>query len=394
MNETMKQRGANASVIREIFEYAKIRKSQVGEDGVYDFSIGNPSVPPPVAVTETLKELVCDEKIHGYTASAGDPSVRRAIAEYINAEYGADERAERIYMTCGAAASLAITLRALCNEGDEVIVFAPYFPEYAVFIEAAGAKCVAAKPDLKTFEPDLDDLRAKITGKTRAVIINSPNNPTGVVYSEKTIRAIASVLRERSAEYGDVYLISDEPYRELVYDGAKTVYVPAYYDKTVVCYSFSKSLSLPGERIGYIDVTSGCSDDVFYAVCGAGRSLGYVCAPALFQFLAARVIGMTSDLSVYERNRRALYAALTGYGYEVAESKGAFYLFVKSPSGDAREFYERAKKHDVFIVPSDSFGLGGYARVAYCVSEKQVADSLPAFRKIIEEYGERNGRTQ
>jgi aspartate aminotransferase len=387
INETMKQRGANASVIREIFEYAKVRKAQVGADKVYDFSIGNPSVPPPKEVTETLVSLAKNETIHGYTASAGDPEVRRALAEYINSTFSASESAERIYMTCGAAASLAITLRALCNAGDEVIVFAPYFPEYAVFIEAAGAKIVTVKPDVKTFEPDFDDLRNKISDKTKAVIVNSPNNPTGVVYSADCMRTLASVLNQ-SAYKNDIYLVSDEPYRELVYDGARFVYAPDFYDKTIVCYSFSKSLSLPGERIGYICVTKGCRDDVFDAVCGAGRSLGYVCAPALFQRLAAKTVGKTSDFGVYERNRRTLIDALSSYGYEVVDSKGAFYLFVKSPSLDSAEFYERAKKHDVLIVPSDSFGWSGYARIAYCVSEKQVKDSLVAFKKIIEEYGE------
>jgi aspartate aminotransferase len=294
-------------------------------------------------------------------------------------------------MTCGAAASLSICLRALIEPelDEECIVFAPFFTEYKVFIENAGGKLIKSLPDEKTFQIDPKDLEAKITEKTKAVIINSPNNPCGVVYSEETVKAVCEVLKRKSEEYGkDIYLIADEPYRELVYTEVKVPYLMNYYDNTLVCYSYSKSLSLPGERIGYIAVCPTMTDaeNIYLAVCGAGRSLGYVCAPSLFQRVAARCIDTAVNLEAYRENRNLLYDSLTSLGFECVRPDGAFYLFVKSPSGDAYELHERAKRHELLVVPCDNFGIEGYVRIAYCVAKSTVENSLPAFKKLMEEY--------
>ena len=395
MNQRMYGLGSRRSVIREIFEYGKKRAAEVGADKVFDFSLGNPSVQPPQIVEDTLVGLLREEDataLHGYTSAQGDLSVRRAIAEYIAATHGVKTDPDLIYMTCGAAASLTITLSALCEKGDEVITFAPFFTEYRVFTETAGAKLVELASDPETFQIDFSLLEKAFTEKTAAVLVNSPNNPSGVVYSEETVKKLAALLARKSAEYGrTIYLVTDEPYRELVYGGVKVPYLTAYYKHTVVCYSYSKSLSLPGERIGYIFVSPEAdgAKELYLAVCGAGRALGYVCAPSLFQKMVARCQGVTSDISVYERNRDMLLSALREYGYSCVRPDGAFYLFVRSPEPDANAFCERAKAHGLLLVPGDDFGCPGYVRIAYCVSPDMIRRSLPAFRALAEEYAER-----
>lgn len=392
MNQRMYALGSRRSVIREIFEFGKQRAQEVGKENVFDFSLGNPSVNPPRIVADTLAELVREEDqtaLHGYTSAQGDLSVRRAIADHIRTAHGAEADPDFIYMTCGAAASLTITLSALCNEGDEVITFAPYFTEYKVFTETAGASLVALDSDPDTFQIDFDLLEKAVCEKTAAVLVNSPNNPSGVVYGEETIERLAKLLEEKSAQFGrTIYLITDEPYRELVYGGVKVPYLTNYYPHTIVCYSYSKSLSLPGERIGYIFVNPAAKDAkaLYLAVCGAGRALGYVCAPSLFQKLIARCQGVTSDVSVYERNRDTLAGALRSYGFRCVQPDGAFYLFVKSPEPDAYAFCERAKKYNLLLVPGDDFGCKGYVRIAYCVSHEMIERSLPAFEKLAKEY--------
>ena len=392
MNQRMYALGSRRSVIREIFEFGKQRAQEVGKENVFDFSLGNPSVNPPRIVADTLAELVREEDqtaLHGYTSAQGDLSVRRAIADHIRTAHGAEADPDFIYMTCGAAASLTITLSALCNEGDEVITFAPYFTEYKVFTETAGALLVALDSDPDTFQIDFDLLEKAVCEKTAAVLVNSPNNPSGVVYGEETIERLAKLLEEKSAQFGrTIYLITDEPYRELVYGGVKVPYLTNYYPHTIVCYSYSKSLSLPGERIGYIFVNPAAKDAkaLYLAVCGAGRALGYVCAPSLFQKLIARCQGVTSDVSVYERNRDTLAGALRSYGFRCVQPDGAFYLFVKSPEPDAYAFCERAKKYNLLLVPGDDFGCKGYVRIAYCVSHEMIERSLPAFEKLAKEY--------
>ncbi|MDY6367432.1 MAG: pyridoxal phosphate-dependent aminotransferase [Clostridia bacterium] len=391
INEKMLALGSKRSIIREIFEYSKIRAQEVGSDRVYDFSLGNPSVEPPKEVAETIKNLLETESsisLHGYTSAQGDFSVRKAISDDINDKFKVGITPDNIYMTCGAAASLTISLKAILNQGEECIVFAPFFTEYRVFIENAGGTIVVSSPEKNTLQIDIKDFKSKLNENTRAVIINSPNNPSGVVYSEETVKKVCDLLRKKSLEYGKtIYLIADEPYRALVYGDVKVPYLMNYYDNCLVCYSYSKALSLPGERIGYIAVSPKmkCADKVYLAVCGAGRSLGYVCAPSLFQKVIKYCVNLTSDVSVYKENRDLLYNSLVSYGFDVVKPDGAFYLFVKAPEGDATIFYERAKKYDVLVVPCDDFGVKGYVRIAYCVDKKRIENSLPYFKKLAEE---------
>ena len=393
MNRRMYGLGSKSSVIREIFEYGKRRAAEIGAENVYDFSLGNPSVAPPQAVEDAIAQLLQGKDmtaLHGYTSGPGDMATREAIAAHIRGSFGVPADAAHIYMTCGAAASLTISLSAICNAGDEVITFAPYFTEYKVFTETAGARLLALPSDPATFQIDFAALEGALSPKTAAVLVNSPNNPSGVVYGRETVKKLAALLAEKSAEYGrTIYLISDEPYRELVYGGVEVPYLPAYYKDTLVCYSYSKSLSLPGERIGYIFVSPQAKDAaaLFLAVCGAGRALGYVCAPSLFQKVIARCQGMTSDVSVYEKNRNTLLSALTSYGFTCVRSDGAFYLFMRSPEPDANAFCEKAKQYDLLLVPGDDFGCAGYVRIAYCVSPAMIARSLPAFEKLARSYG-------
>ena len=384
--------GSKRSIIREIFEYCKTRAAEIGADKVYDFSIGNPSVEPPAEISEAIVDLIKNENsvaLHGYTSAQGDFATRDAIARDINKNFGTSLSADNLYMTCGAAASLTISLRALMNEGEECVVFAPFFTEYRVFVENAGGKIVISAPEEKTFQVDISDFESKITEKTKAVIMNSPNNPSGVVYSEKTVMGVAEVLKKKEAEYGHpIYLIADEPYRELVFDGVSVPYVMNYYDNTIVCYSYSKALSLPGERIGYIAVNPNMQDSrsVYLAVCGAGRSLGYVCAPSLFQQVIKKTVGAKVDVGIYKKNRDILYDNLTSFGYECVKPEGAFYLFVKAPENDAFAFYERAKTKEILVVPCDDFGVKGYVRIAYCVDKSRIENSLPAFKALMEDY--------
>ncbi len=390
LNGIMTELGKERSVIREIFEYGNARKREIGAENVFDFSLGNPSVPAPACVREEIGRLLSEmpaQKLHGYTSAAGDPAVRAQVADYIEGAFGVPSRADLVYMTCGAAASLTITLNALCEAGDEFVVVAPYFPEYRVFIERAGGRFVSVRAD-EHFHLDLNALEKAVGERAKAVIINSPNNPTGAVYGEAELKGLASLLKKKSAERGaPVFLIVDEPYRELTY-GAVVPYPARYYADTVTCYSFSKSLSLAGERIGYISVNPACTgaEELFAAVCGAGRALGYVCAPALFQRVCAACLGKSSDVNVYRENRDLLCGALTSYGYDCIPPEGAFYLFVKSPEADAKVFCERAKKYELLLVPSDSFGVEGYVRVSYCVERSVIERSLPAFKRLVKEY--------
>jgi len=392
IQEKMMMLGKRSSVIREIFEYGKKRKAEIGEDKVFDFSIGNPSVPAPKEVGETIKGLVDSVDpvlLHGYTSAAGDLGVRTKIAEGIRDEFGFDANPNLIYMTCGAAASLTISLNALLNEGDEVIVLAPFFPEYKVFIEKAGGNVVIVKCGADDLQIDFSALSCAITPKTKAIIVNSPNNPSGVIIPEKDIIKLADLLRAKAEEYEtDIYIIADEPYRKLVYGDAVVPFIPNYYDNTLVCYSFSKALSLPGERIGYILVSPKAinTSDLFAAVCGAGRALGFVCAPSMWQFVAAECLNMTADVSIYDKNRKILYEELGGMGYKMAMPDGAFYIFMKALEEDAYAFCERAKKYELLLVPSDDFGFEGYCRISYCVKTEQIKAALPAFRSLIEEY--------
>lgn len=391
INEKMAGLGKKRSVIREIFEYAKLRKSEIGAENVFDFSIGNPSVPTPKKVTDTMERLIKEidpVALHGYTSAQGDFCVRSAIAKHIESAFDFRSDPNLIYMTCGAAASLTISLNALVNAGDEVIVFAPFFPEYRVFVEKAGAKLVEVLCREGDFQIDLDALEKAVTAKTKAVIVNSPNNPTGAVFSKETISKLADLLYKKQEEYGkEIYIISDEPYRELVYD-VSVPYIPKYYKNTLVCYSYSKSLSLPGERIGYIFVSPDVknSGEAYAAVCGAGRSLGFVCAPSLLQYTVGECVNILPDLTVYRKNRDLLLHSLTEYGYRVVPPDGAFYLFVKSPEADANAFCERAKKYELLLVPSDDFGCKGYVRICYCVETEQIERALPKFKALIEEY--------
>lgn len=396
VSQEMLNLGKNSSVIRNIFEYSQLRRGQIGDENVFDFSLGNPSIPAPSIVTETMLQLLkdCDPvHLHGYTSAPGDLTVRQELASNITSRFGVHADPGLIYMTCGAAASLTITLKAIINPGDEVILLAPYFPEYKVFVKNAGAIPITVRCRAEDFDLDLPALEAAISESTRAIIINSPNNPSGAVFSEETIRALGQLLRKKRNHYGhSITIIADEPYRELVYDGINVPYIPRYYDDTIVCYSYSKSLSLPGERIGYIFVNPGANDasDVFAAICGAGRCMGYVCAPSMLQYTAAACDGTPPDLTAYDKNRTLLYDSLTQIGYDAVRPLGAFYLFMKALEPDANAFCQRAKKHELLLVPSDDFGITGYVRLAYCVSYEQIERSLPAFAKLYEEYKKEN----
>ena len=379
--------GRRRSSIRELFEYGRRRKAEIGEENVFDFSIGNPSVPTPEHVGSVMRRLIdeCDPvQLHGYTSAAGDAGVRAAVADNLNRRFGGSVSPDLIYMTCGAAASLTITLSAIMCEGDEVIVLTPCFPEYRVFIESAGGRVVEVPCD-GDLQPDIGAMAAALTDRTKAVIINSPNNPTGAVYTRERLKGLAELLGSRK---NPIYLISDEPYRELTYGEAEVPFVPSFYRRTVICYSFSKSLSLPGERIGYICVSPEMDEarDLFDAVCGAGRSLGFVCAPSLLQRTVAECLDDTADINVYRRNRDRLYTALTDMGYSAVHPDGAFYLFLKALEDDAVAFCERAKRHELLLVPSDDFGCRGYARVSYCVTPEQIERALPAFEALYNEY--------
>ncbi len=391
-NEKSYSLGSKRSIIREIFEYSKIRAGEIGADKVFDFSLGNPSVEPPKQVVDSIKELLETENqtlLHGYTSAQGDLSVRTTVANNINQRFNLNLTPNNIYMTCGAAASLSICLKAVVNSGDECIVFAPFFTEYRVFVENALGKLVVSQPN-KDLQIDLADFESKITENTKAIIMNSPNNPSGVVYTESVIKGVCEILEKKQKEYNKViYLIADEPYRELVYGDIFVPYLMNYYKNTLVCYSYSKSLSLPGERIGYIAVNPEMQDsaNVYLAVCGAGRSLGYVCAPSLFQQVVKKCIDAKVNIDAYKKNRDLLYNSLMEYGYDCVKPDGAFYLFVASPDGDAYSFYEKAKQKEILVVPCDDFGVKGYVRIAYCVDYNRIKNSLDSFKALAKEFG-------
>ena len=390
INEKSYAYGAAKSSIREIAAYGAARKAQVGAENVYDFSLGNPSIPAPDAVRASLARSLelPPTQLHGYTPAAGLPSAREAVAKSLNRRFGTSYGPGDLYLTCGAAASLSISFHALVNPGDEVIVIAPYFPEYRVWIETSGATCVEVMADTATFQIDTEAVAAAINEHTKAVVINSPNNPVGSVYSAANLQALADVLHGREAELGtSIYLIADEPYREIVY-GDDVPWVPSIYDRTIVCYSYSKSLSLPGERIGWVLVpdTNPDHDSLVLAVAGAGRKLGFVCAPAIFQRVIMDCVDEPSDVEAYARNRVALTEGLGKLGYEYIEPQGAFYLWVKALEPDAEAFFEKCKELDLLPVPSDSFGCPGWIRIGYCVSYETIVNSMPAWAKLKAQY--------
>ncbi len=392
LNERMVGLGTQRSVIRELFEFGKLRAAEVGAENVFDFSIGNPSVPAPDAVNETAMKLISETDpvvLHGYTSAQGDLGVRQMLADSVNKRFDVNVTANDFYISIGAAAALCCSLNGLCNREDEVIVFAPYFPEYKVFIEGAGAKMVLIPADTDAFQIDFEKFEASITEKTKAVIVNSPNNPCGVIYSEETVKKLAAILKAKSEEYGDpIYLIADEPYREIVFDNAVVPFLPKYYNNTLVCYSWSKSLSLPGERLGYVLVPESVEDHdlVYAAVAGAGRSLGYVNAPSLFQRVCALCADQTSDTSIYETNRNLLYNGLKELCFEVVKPDGTFYIFPRTLEEDDVAFCERAKDYNILIVPGSGFGCPGHARISYCVPTERVERALEAFKALADSY--------
>ena len=391
INQKSHAYGASKSSIREIAAYGAARKTQIGAENVFDFSLGNPSVPAPDCVRASIEASIAlpPAQVHGYTPASGLPWVRERLADSLCRRFGDDAAtAADLYLTCGAAASISISLHAVTNPGDEVIVIAPYFPEYRVWIETCGATCVEVMADPDTFQVDVAAVAAAVTERTKAIIVNSPNNPVGTVYSRQNLEALAETLREREAALGtQIYLIADEPYREITF-GAEVPWIPAIYDRTIVCYSYSKSLSLPGERIGWVLVppTNPDHDDLVFAVAGAGRSLGFVCAPALFQRVLADCVDAPCDVEAYAANREALTRGLSELGYEYIEPQGAFYLWVKALEPDANAFFERARAHELLPVPSDSFGCTGWVRVGYCVSLDTIVNSMPAWAALAQEY--------
>ena len=392
INERMYGLGSARSVIRELFEYGKTRAEIVGKENIYDYSLGNPAVPSPDSVNQAIIDILNTEPsiaVHGYTSAQGDAEARQAVADDLNRRFGTHFHKDNFYFTCGAAAALTISFGALITqECNEVIAIAPYFPEYGVFAGNAGGKLVVVPADTETFQINFVQLEKAINGKTRCIIVNSPNNPSGAILSEEAVKTLAALLKKKSEELGHaIVLISDEPYREIAYDGIEVPYLTKYYDNTMVCYSWSKSISLPGERIGYVLVPDEMEDSkrVYAAVCGAGRSLGFVCAPSLMQKVVKRVVGQTSDINEYKKNRDLLYNGLTEIGYDCVAPQGAFYLFVKT-IGDEPEFCERAKALDLLLVPGTGFGCPGYVRLAYCVSNDMIKRSLPVFQKLYDSY--------
>ena len=388
INEKAYALGANRSCIRDLFEYGRARAAIVGAENVYDYSLGNPSIPAPDYVNQAIRDVLAEQDslaVHGYTSAVGDFATRKAIADDLNSRYQAGIRPEDLFIGCGAAPELCAVFSALAVPGGEILAIAPYFPEYKPFAESAGLIFKVVPPDIPNFQIDLAAVEAMLKPATQAVIINSPNNPSGTVYTEETLSALGELLNRKSAEYGHpVYIISDEPYRELTY-GCAAPFIPNIYPDTVICYSYSKSLSLPGERIGYICVPQQVTDAsaIYAAIAGAARAMGHVCAPSLWQKVIAKCTHLRPDLDAYDRNRRILYDALTAMGYEMAKPDGAFYLFIKAPGGDAVAFSEKAKQHDLLVVPGDGFGCPGYFRICYCVKAEMIEKSLPVFASLI-----------
>ena len=384
--------GNSGAIIRELAAYGAQRAKVVGPENVYDFTIGSPSIEPPKKFLDTVDELmktVSPIELHTYAPAAGLESVRNAVAGYLADSFGVEYSPDDIYMTHGASSALAIILAALLSEGEDALVLAPYFPEYRTYVEQAGGRLIEVPCDAD-FQTDLDALEKRLTPKTSVLIINSPNNPSGAVLSESSVKAISELLNRKAAEYGHpIYIVADEPYRELVYGDIEVPFIPAFYDNTIYCYSFSKSLSLPGERIGYLAVSpkAEAHDDIRAAVNGAGRALGYVCVSTMFQLAAAQCLGVTVDISKYDENRLLAYTALKDMGFICVKPDGAFYLFIKAPDGDSQGFCRKVMEKDILLVPGDAFGCPGYARLAYCVSNEKIRRSLPAFKALAEEYG-------
>lgn len=392
LNERMVALGTQRSVIRELFEFGKKRAAEIGAENVFDFSIGNPSVPSPACVNETAIKLIQEMDpvvLHGYTSAQGDLGVRMMMSDSVNKRFQTNFHADNFYVTVGAAAGLCCCLNGICNPQDEVIVFAPYFPEYKVFIEGAGATMKLIPADIEAFQIDFKAFEEAINEKTKAVIVNSPNNPSGAVYSEETVKKLAAILDAASAKYHQpIYLITDEPYREIVFSGYSVPFMTKYYKNTLVCYSWSKSLSLPGERLGYVIVPDEVEDSklVYAAVAGAGRSLGYVCAPGLFQRVCAQCANETADISVYETNKTLLTKSLREMGYHVVEPQGTFYMFPRTLIPDDIAFCEKAKDFNLLIVPGTGFGCSGHTRISYCVPTSRIEKSLDAFDKLAKFY--------
>ena len=386
--------GTAPSVIRQLFAYGLEQAKVVGPENVYDYSLGNPSIPAPKKVNESIKKIVDETdsiKLHGYSMAPGFEEARAAVAKDLAARFGLDVKASELFFTCGAAPALISIIKALIVDADtEIMAIAPFFPEYRPFVNANGGKLVVVPADTKAFQIHLDEVEKRITKHTQAIIVNSPNNPSGVVYTEETLKGLASLLERKSAEYGHpIYIIADEPYRELVYGGVKVPFIPCLYKNTIVCYSYSKSLSLPGERIGYVYVPGFADDshDVYAAIAGAARIMGHVCPPTLMQKVIEYCAEERPDLVAYDENRNLLYNSLTEMGYECAKPDGAFYLFVKAPNGDANAFSEKAKLgHNLLVVPADGFGCPGFFRLSYCVANDMIQRSLPAFKAMIESY--------
>ena len=389
-NETAYALGVNRSCIRELFEYGRARAALVGPENVFDYSLGNPSIPSPAQVNETIRQILLDTDslaVHGYTSAVGDLATRQAIAEDLNSRYGTAVAVEDLFVGCGAAPEVCAVLRALTVPGSEILAIAPFFPEYRPWAEAAGAKFKVVPPDVPDFQIGLKAVEENLSPNTAAIIVNSPNNPSGTVYTRQTLKALGDLLTEKSEEFGHpIYIVADEPYRELAY-GVEVPFIPTIYPNTIVCYSYSKSLSLPGERIGYVYVPKAAADSkaLYGAIAGAARVAGHVCAPSLWQKVIARCAHLRPDLDAYDKNRKALYEGLRSCGYEVARPDGAFYLFVKAPGGSSKAFSEKAKQKDLLLVPGDDFGCPEYFRVCYCVSYDMIVKSLPIFRQLIEE---------
>ncbi len=394
VNETFHKLGTAPSVIRELFAYGLRQAAVIGAENVYDYSLGNPSIPSPAKVNQSICDIVKDTdsiKVHGYSMAAGFDGARQAIADNLNRRFGLSLKASNLFLTCGAAPALIAVIKALlCDDQAEIMAIAPFFPEYRPFTEANGGKLVVVPADTKAFQINMEALEKLISCHTQAIIVNSPNNPSGVVYTEETLKKLAEVLTRKSKEYGHpIYIIADEPYRELVYGGVKVPFIPHIYPDTIVCYSYSKSLSLPGERIGYVCVPDFAADSaaVYAAIAGAARAMGHVCPPTLMQLVIERCADEMPDLAAYDENRTLLYDSLTAMGYECAKPDGAFYLFVKAPNGDAMAFSEKAKtEYNLLVVPGDGFECPGYLRLSYCVSNDMIRRSLPAFKGMIESY--------
>ena len=390
INEKAYALGANRSCIRDLFEYGCQRAAIVGRENVYDYSLGNPSIPSPKEVNQAICDIISDTDslaIHGYTSAIGDLACREAIANDLNARYEACVQPSELFIGCGAAPELCAVFKALAVPGAEILAIAPYFPEYKPFAEEAGCAFRVVPPDVPGFQIKLDAVEQMISSNTAAIIINSPNNPAGTVYTRQTLEELAKLLTRKGEEFGHpIYIVADEPYRELCYDGVQAPFIPLIYPNTVVCYSYSKSLSLPGERIGYIYVPAQAQDSkaLYAAIAGAARAGGHVCAPSLLQKVIARCAHLRPDLDAYERNRKTLMEGLTAMGYEMAKPDGAFYLFIKAPGGDAVAFSNKAKEKDLLVVPGDGFGCPGYFRICYCVSYDQIVKSLPVFKALLD----------